>query len=102
MHPGLGIFHRHPQNTSALADDLIEPFRAAVDWRVCRLEQRGLIEVTPESKRALAETLASVVQTRAGNSPLGTAILRTTQSLARSFETGKPGLELPTLVSEVD
>jgi CRISPR-associated protein Cas1 len=35
--PALGLFHRGRSNPFNLADDLIEPFRPAVDWRVAVL-----------------------------------------------------------------
>lgn len=35
--PSLGVHHRHRGNPFCLADDLLEPYRPYVDWRVRRL-----------------------------------------------------------------
>lgn len=37
LNPGLGIHHGNSSNAYALADDLIEPFRPAVDFAVLQL-----------------------------------------------------------------
>ena len=50
--PTLGLWHRHRSNSHALADDLIEPFRPAVDWAVHRLEPQASLDDQP-AKRAL-------------------------------------------------
>ncbi len=98
LHPGLGIFHRHPHNALPLSDDLIEPFRPAVDWRVATLQEKGVVEIGPEAKREVVGVLLDPVRTQAGLSPLGTAILRCSQSLAASYEGGKPLLDIPLAV----
>ncbi len=95
LHPGLGVFHRHPQNSMPLADDLMEPFRPAVDSEVCALLEAGTSEVTVEAKRHLARVLLRDEVTVAGTTPLSTAVLRAAQSLAESYLTGEPKLDLP-------
>jgi CRISPR-associated protein Cas1 len=97
LHPGLGIFHRHPQNPMPLADDLMEPFRPVVDEEVCRLLADGVAAVTIPAKRRLAALLLRDEQTAAGTSPLATALLRCAASLADSYLTGEPALEFPAL-----
>lgn len=52
--PTLGIRHRGRSNTFALADDLIEPFRPAVDGVVRSLPAGSQVK-DPEVKRALVE-----------------------------------------------
>ena len=100
LHPGLGIFHRHPHNSMPLADDLMEPFRPLVDLIVLNLLQAGIDDVTPEAKRALARVLISEEATAAGETPLSTCIIRLAASLADSFLTGEPSLDFPRLKVE--
>jgi CRISPR-associated protein Cas1 len=93
LHPSLGI--QHQGNPLCLADDLMEPFRPMVDLMVFRLVGQGVSDVTPEAKRALAMLTAADMRTARGTTPLATCLERLATSLAQSFETGKPDLDLP-------
>lgn len=93
LHPSLGI--QHQGNPLCLADDLMEPFRPMVDLMAFRLLGQGVAEVTPEAKRSLAGLTAADMRTARGTTPLATCLERLATSLAQSFETGKPDLELP-------
>ena len=95
LHPGIGIFHRHPQNAMPLADDLMEPFRPAVDLAVVGLLRGGNVEVGKDAKRVLAAVLLSDEMTAAGKTPLSTCLVRLAASLAESFLAGAPALEFP-------
>jgi CRISPR-associated protein Cas1 len=95
LHPTLGIQHRQAGNAMALVDDLMEPFRPLVDLSVARLKAAGIETVTTEAKRTLAAINASDMRTRQGTTPLATCLERLAVSLARSFETGRPDLDLP-------
>ncbi len=95
LHPGLGIFHRHPENPMPLADDMMEPFRPAVDDTVRSLLGDGIAGVTVPAKRRLAAVLWQDERTAAGTTPLATAVLRSAQSLAESYLTGEAALEFP-------
>lgn len=97
LHPALGLFHRNPQNPMPLVDDLMEPFRPAVDDAVRRLLAEGVTEVTVSAKRRLVALLWQDERTELGRSPLATVILRTAQSLAESFMSGVPMLVFPIL-----
>ena len=97
LHPGLGIFHRHPHNSMPLADDLMEPFRPLVDIKVLDIIRSGITQVTPEAKRMLAAILLSEETTAAGHTPVSTCMVRLAASLADSFLTGEPVLEFPIL-----
>jgi CRISP-associated protein Cas1 len=97
LHPGLGIFHRHPQNTMPLADDLMEPFRPLVDLAVLDIMRSGTSQVTPEAKRSLAAILLTEETTAAGRTPVSTCMIRLAASLADSFLTGELALEFPIL-----
>ena len=95
LHPSLGIHHHNRTNPMCMVDDLMEPFRPFVDYTSVRLVVEGRNELTPESKQALAEVLTLDMHTERGTTPLQTCIERAAQSLAQSFEAGKPALVFP-------
>ena len=95
LHPGIGIFHRHPQNAMPLADDLMEPFRPVVDLAVLGLLKGGETEVGTTVKRTLAGLLRQEERTVAGRTPLATCLNRLAASLADSFLIGVPALDFP-------
>lgn len=95
LHPALGVFHRNPQNPMPLVDDLMEPFRPAVDDAVRLLLAEGVTEVTVAAKRRLVALLWQDEPTEAGMSPLATVILRSAQSLAESYLSGAAMLTFP-------
>jgi CRISPR-associated protein Cas1 len=95
LHPGLGIFHRHPHNMMPLADDLMEPFRPEIDLTVHRLIGADVSEVDPDAKRTLVDALAAPLAMERSTSPLSTTLMRLGQSLAESYMTGVPSLHLP-------
>lgn len=100
LHPGVGVFHRHPHNAMPLADDLMEPFRSLVDLAVRDLGEGGTTEVTPESKRALVAVLGREEPTALGHTPVSTCMMRLAASLAESLVSGVPRLEFPVLSGE--
>ena len=95
LHPSLGIHHHNRSNPMCMVDDLMEPFRPFVDYTSVRLVAESKKELTPESKQALAEVLTLDMHTERGTTPLQTCIERAAQSLAQSFEAGKPSLVFP-------
>lgn len=95
LHPGIGIFHRHPHNAMPLADDLMEPFRPVVDLLVHGLLADGIREICPDAKRVLVGALTTNLPTRVGRTPLTTCLIRFAASVADSFTTGEPALDLP-------
>jgi len=101
LHPGIGIFHRHPHNAMPLVDDLMEPFRPVVDFLVRELVDRDVREVTTEAKRELAAILLREEKTVAGTSPVSTCLNRLAHSVAESYLSGSPFLDLPLLRSLV-
>lgn len=94
LHPGIGIFHRHPQNAMPLTDDLMEPFRPIVDRQVFDLVGTGHGAVTPPVKRRLAAVLQVDLLTAAGRTPVSTCLHRLAGSLGESFIANVPDLEL--------
>ena len=95
LHPSLGIHHHNRYDAMCLVDDLMEPFRPAVDYAVVRLVESGCDEVTSEAKQALAGVLAADTRTERGNTPLETCLERAAQSLAQSFEDKRAVLTFP-------
>lgn len=95
LHPTLGIHHGNQNNPMCLVDDLMEPFRPVVDIAVMRLVRNGTGEVTSEVKHALASLLSQDMATDAGTTPLVTCAHRLAASVAKSYETGTPALDLP-------
>lgn len=95
LHPTLGIFHANRANAFALADDIMEPYRPLVDQLVFDLVIEGEREVTPDTKLALTAITTLDLPGPLGLSPLSLQVQRLVHSLATSFETGTPALELP-------
>ncbi len=88
LHPSIGVHHANRGDAFALADDLIEPFRALVDVLTLRLLANGVEEVTPGAKRAFSALTAFDLRTSSGMSPVSVVVGRSAQALARAFEAG--------------
>lgn len=95
LHPSVGIHHVTRTDPFCLASDVMEPFRPVIDLVVMRLAERGETDVTPDTKRVLVHALSADMETVRGTTPLSTCVERLASSLARSFETGKPAVDLP-------
>ncbi|THF56474.1 CRISPR-associated endonuclease Cas1, partial [Ollibium composti] len=89
LHPSIGIHHANRGNAFALADDLIEPFRPLVDLVTVKLAAKGCSEVSSDAKRAYASLIALDLPGEDGTTTVTMAATYLSQSLARSFETGK-------------
>lgn len=63
LHPGIGVNHHGPSNPFNMADDLIEPFRPAVDATVLALCERKSSMNDPETKRNLVQASSSIMGT---------------------------------------
>lgn len=94
LHPTLGLHHRGGGNPMCLVDDLMEPYRPLVDCLVRDLVDKGVSEVTPDAKRALAALAVVDIPGPAGISPLFTGAARFASSLARAFADGG-NLDIP-------
>jgi CRISPR-associated protein Cas1 len=93
LSPSLGLFHRGRSNFFNLADDLIEPFRPAVDWVVASLPA-GVTASHPAVKHSLVA---------ASSQPLGedgktvaTCLTELAQQLGRYLEGDIAKLPVPT------
>lgn len=54
--PALGMYHRNRSNLFALADDLIEPFRPAVDHAIIQLDEDAMLEDKTVRKQLMMAT----------------------------------------------
>lgn len=88
LHPSIGIHHAHRGNAFALADDLVEPFRALVDALTVRLLATGVEQVTSEAKRAYAGLVVLDLPGEDGVTTVSQAAGRAALTLARSFQSG--------------
>ena len=98
LHPSLSINHQSRGDALRLADDLMEPFRPWVDQRVRGLMSSspgGTIDLTPETRAALASVLMTDFETPQGASPMQICIDRMAQSLVRVFTGEQRDVELP-------
>lgn len=96
LHPSLGIHHQNRLNAFCLVDDVMEPFRPAVDYYVYKLAKDQQIEdITTDVKRSLSSVIEHHITMPGETTSISNAILRTAQSLAQSFNEGKASLVLP-------
>jgi CRISP-associated protein Cas1 len=99
LHPSLGIHHHNRYDAFCLADDLMEPFRPAVDRVVAGLrDRRGEnVPLDKESKKALLEGLLGRFACENESRTLFDWASRAAASLAASVESGEKKLEIPPL-----
>jgi len=98
--PTLGIHHHNRYNAYCLADDIMEPFRPAVDGLVVDLVCKGghdLSVLSTELKGQLLQVPTLDVHMVGEKSPLMIAVQRTTASLARCFQGTEKRLVLPSM-----
>lgn len=93
--PSLGIWHRSRDNPFALVDDVIEPFRPAVDLAVMRI-LKPVKELDKETKAAIVAALEQSFD--ASGHTLGTCIDHFGQHLALYVEREVSRLDPPLLV----
>lgn len=92
LSPTLGLFHHGRSNAFNLVDDLIEPFRPAVDQTVAALA----VDASPES-REIKQLLVSAVEQPFDSSgaTLPTVLEKFAQQLGRYVEGDVERLEVP-------
>ncbi|ABK53722.1 CRISPR-associated protein, Cas1 family [Acidothermus cellulolyticus 11B] len=82
--PSLGLWHRRHDNPFTLVDDLIEPFRPAVDKTVIEIVTAGASGLDRPTKRLLVAVLDH--QFDASGATVGTAVERFAQQVGRYVE----------------
>lgn len=99
LHPSLSLQHKSRGDALRLADDLMEPFRPWVDYRVVQLlrarEESGPVLLDKAAKAALAGVLSMDFQSALGASPMQVCLDYLAQSLVQIFLGNRRDLELP-------
>lgn len=88
--PSLGVWHRNRANPFCLADDLLEPWRPIVDWKVRRLFAPGQTVPTLDdrpTRAALLSIFNETVLTGGKRWPLLLGIEQSAASLAKALTT---------------
>ena len=96
--PSLGVFHKHRSNPFCLADDLFEPYRPFVDWRVklLTLERDGPPSLDERAIRAaLLSLFNETILIGDRRLPLLLALQASAASLSRALTGGDRSLALP-------
>lgn len=96
--PMFGIHHANLRNYFALADDMLEPFRPLVDWKVCMMIQNGKSKIDSEVKIELCSLLIMDVPMGEQTMPLANTIRRSVGSLVESYTQKKVLLCLPNIM----
>jgi CRISP-associated protein Cas1 len=95
LHPSLGLFHRSRGDALRLADDLMEPFRPAIDLKALALSRAGREELDTHAKRELVNVLYGDYATAEGRTPLTNCLARLAVSLAQAFLQQRKKLVFP-------
>ena len=97
--PSLGVYHRNRSNPFCLADDLLEPYRPYVDWRVKLMvdEAGGEIPSLDDrtSRAALLSLFNETIVVGGRRMPLLLALQASAASLCRALTGGDRTLALP-------
>lgn len=96
LHPVLGLQHLTRGDGMRLADDLMEPFRPAIDLVVWALARDGVTTLETTSKQRLVSVLHADYQMTSDEvSPLSTCLVRLAQTLGKVFQGERRIPELP-------
>lgn len=94
----LGIHHRNKYNAFALADDIMEPFRPAVDETVYDLMQNFESQIlNTQIKAELLKILTRTVYFKDEKSPLMVGLQRTASSLQQCYTGERKKIKYPKL-----
>ena len=94
----LGIHHKSKYNAFALADDIMEPFRPAVDEAVNYIMQNyEEQELTTEIKSELLQVLTRTVYFKNEKSPLMVGLQKTASSLQQCYTGERKKIKYPNL-----
>jgi len=91
--PSLGVFHRNRSNPFCLADDLFEPWRPLVDWRVKKLvlDEEPLDLDHRPTRAALLGVFSETVEAGNRRLPLLLGIQASAASLAKALTSNEAG-----------
>jgi CRISP-associated protein Cas1 len=97
--PSLGVFHKNRSNAFCLADDLLEPYRPFVDWRVKRMAMDNgdapLVLDDRPTRAALLSIFNETIVVGGRRLPLLLGMEASAASLARTLTGGDRALALP-------
>jgi CRISPR-associated protein Cas1 len=95
--PTLGVHHRNRGNPFCLADDLMEPFRPYVDWRVKNFARETAIpkDLDRPAKAAMLSLFNETIVVGGRRSPLLLAVHASAASLCRMLTENGKELVLP-------
>jgi CRISP-associated protein Cas1 len=97
--PSLGVFHSNRSNPFCLADDLLEPYRPYVDWRVRLLVSEVGGERLDLDDRSIRSALLSLfnetILVGDRRNPMLLAVQMSAASLSRAMTGNDPTLALP-------
>lgn len=107
LHPSLSLHHQSRGDALRLADDMMEPLRPWVDYKVRKLiesQKEVSLHLTPETKVELTSVLQMDFSGPLGASPMQACMDRMAQSLVQVFtgdarEIEMPGAPLPLLAA---
>lgn len=99
LSPALGLHHQSRRNPLCLADDLVEVFRPALDWLVWSGKIDPDIDLTPETKRHLAQVLLVEMNYEGSSIPVVRAIQRAALGYAQALAETSSKWPLPCLPS---
>ena len=95
LHPALGVHHKNELDQFCLVDDLFEPFRPIVDFRVFCLLQEGQDALTPAVKRQLAALVNERLIVGDEESPAFRSMHHMTASYTKLLENRAGEIEIP-------
>jgi CRISPR-associated protein Cas1 len=95
LNPSLGLHHLSKGDALRLADDLMEPFRPAVDLITLALTKEDVADLNPAAKRRLAGVLHADFSSEDGVTTLSNALTRLAPSLAQIYLGTRKRLLLP-------
>jgi len=99
----LGIHHKSKYNAFALADDIMEPFRPAVDELVYQvIQQYDEEELNTLIKSELLQVLTRTVYFKEEKSPLMVGLQKTASSLQQCFTGSRKKIKYPSLWNLTD
>lgn len=98
LHPAIGLYHSNQYNGLCLADDLMEPFRPWVDYKVYQMAQDNpALQVDKATKVPLLNLLAETVRWDNQSMPLMVACQYLTANLKRAYADSDIKLDYPVL-----
>ncbi|MDD9821991.1 MAG: type II CRISPR-associated endonuclease Cas1 [Gammaproteobacteria bacterium] len=95
LHPMLGLHHLTRGDGLRLADDLMEPFRPAVDMVVKSLADEKHTDLDAAAKAQLVSAINADYKTAAGTTPLSSCLVRLAQSVGDVFLGQRRAAEFP-------